>query len=69
MQCYSNYLRNVDGEVVCSCGEHREGNLLVETLARNVFIHSGSNLLIKKNVFNEVGGFSERISLNKDLDL
>lgn len=48
MQCYSYYLRNVDGEVVCSCGEHREGNLLVNTLARNVFIHLGSNFLIKK---------------------
>lgn len=67
--CYSNYVRKKDGSVVAKCKEKREGNLQLASLMRNLFIHPGSNLLIRKDAFFEVGGFDETISVNEDMDL
>lgn len=67
--CYSSYIRKKGQKTVCYNGETREGNLLVDALARNLFIHAGSNLMIKREAYNSVAGFDERLNINEDIDL
>lgn len=66
---YSSYIRRKNGKTICKCAEFREGNLVLDALARNLFIHAGSNLMIRKEVFFELGGFNETLSYNEDIDL
>lgn len=66
--CYSAYKREKGGRIVCKCGEFREGNLEIEILARDFPIHPGSNLLIRRDVFEKCGGFNESMSKNEDID-
>lgn len=67
--CYSNYIR-VDGDrVVCRNRERRTGNLQLAALARNFFCHPGCNLLMRRDVFFEIAGFDEQMSINEDIDL
>lgn len=47
---------------------HREGNLLVEALMRNLFLAAGSNLMIRRSVCDEIGGFNESFPRNQDLE-
>lgn len=42
--------------------------MLIEALKRNLFIHAGSNLMVRKSVIDEVGGFNEEISINEDIE-
>lgn len=67
--CYSKYVRSIDNKVVWKSTENREGNLLKEILARDLPIHPGSNLMIRKDVFEQIGGFNESMSMNEDIDL
>ena len=67
--CYSAYIRKIEEKTICSCGEFREGDLKTEILARDFPIHPGSNLLIRKEAFENCGGFSESMSWNEDIDL
>lgn len=66
---YSNYVRVRAGKIICKCGEQRSGNLIVDAMSRNLFIHPGSNLLVRKEVFLQAGGFDESISINEDIEL
>lgn len=65
---YSNY------EVVRPNGqrlhysEKKEGPLLKEALMRNLMIAAGSNLLVRKSVFDELNGFDESFKRNQDLE-
>ena len=65
---YSKYIRKDGDKVVAVCGEDRDGDLLIEALKRNLFIHAGSNLMVRKSVIDEVGGFNEEISINEDIE-
>lgn len=67
--CYSSYVRKIKEKNVCFCGEFREGNLRTEILARDFPIHPGSNLLLRKEIFEKCGGFCEFMSQNEDIDL
>jgi glycosyltransferase involved in cell wall biosynthesis len=66
--CYSSYLRKKDNKVVMRCAETREGALLVEELKRNLFVHAGSNLMIRREVFKQLNGFDETFSRNQDVE-
>jgi glycosyltransferase involved in cell wall biosynthesis len=66
--CYTRYLRKSGEKTVAYCGETREGNLLIEGLKRNLFIHAGSNLMLRRDVIEEIGGFDESISINEDIE-
>lgn len=66
--CYSNYVRVKNERIVVRCGERRSGQLLVESIARDLFVHAGSNLLVKKAVALGVGGFAENLEINEDID-
>lgn len=68
--CYTNYVRvSTDGsKVVSKCKEKAEGDLLVEELKRNLFIAAGSNLMVRRSVVEEVGGFNENFLRNQDIE-
>ena len=55
--CYSSYATRKAGGKAVESHEHREGNLYLEALARNFWIASGSNLLVRKNAFFDIDGF------------
>ena len=64
--CYTRYVRMKDGKVFSRSIENREGYLLIEELKRNLFVAAGSNLMIRRAVFEELGGFDESFARNQD---
>lgn len=67
--CYSNYVRvDEDGNLIDKCKENREGYLYCEALARNLFTQAGSNLLIKREMFEKINGFDESFERNQDIE-
>ncbi|MDM5329839.1 glycosyltransferase family 2 protein [Neobacillus sp. CF12] len=66
--CYTNYIRKKNGETIVWGAEKREGSLLSEELMRNLFVHAGSNLLIRKSVVDEINGFDENFERNQDIE-
>lgn len=66
--CYTKYFDKRNGKLICTCGETKEGNLLAEELARNLFIHAGSNLMVRREVLDKVGGFDETFRRNQDVE-
>lgn len=67
--CYCAYIRKKDGRIIARCGEHREGARLLDAIARDLYVHAGSNLMIKRDAFEKVGGFNTELSINEDIDL
>lgn len=67
--CYTGYVRvNSDNKVVVKGAETREGALLVEELKRNLFVHAGSNLMVRRCVMEALNGFDERFLRNQDVE-
>jgi glycosyltransferase involved in cell wall biosynthesis len=66
--CYTKYKRLKNGKVDTICAENREGNLYFEELCRNLFIQAGSNLMVRRNAFEEIGGFDETFQRNQDIE-
>lgn len=66
--CYSDYIRKKHKRTVMYSAEKREGNLLKEELMRNLFIHAGSNLMLRRKVVEELGGFDESFTRNQDIE-
>ncbi len=66
--CYTGFIRKKDGKVVMRSRETREGSLLVEELMRNLFVHAGSNLMIRRSVVDEMHGFDESFERNQDVE-
>ena len=66
--CYTKYeLKKENGEYQIS-NENREGYLYVESLMRTVFLGSGSNLMLRKKVVDEIGGYDESFKRNQDIE-
>ncbi|MGE6716272.1 glycosyltransferase family 2 protein [Peribacillus frigoritolerans] len=66
--CYTKYKRLRNGKIDTLCAESREGNLYFEELCRNLFIQAGSNLMVRRAVFEELGGFDESFNRNQDIE-
>lgn len=66
--CYTNYIRKNNGKIIYYSAERREGYLLVDALMRNLFVHAGCNLMIRREVVEEVNGFDETFIRNQDIE-
>lgn len=66
--CYTSYIRKKNGKTIVYGAEKREGSLLTEELSRNLFVHAGSNLMIRRDVVEEVRGFDEGFKRNQDIE-
>ena len=66
--CYSRYATRKAGGKAVKSNEHREGNLYIEALSRNLWIASGSNLLVRKTAFFDIDGFDESFIRNQDIE-
>ncbi len=65
--CYSKFSTEKEGKFLIY-EENREGDLYVDVLTRNIMLAAGSNLLVKKSVFDEVGGFDESFKRSQDVE-
>lgn len=66
--CYTGYLKIGKSEFIQKSNETREGKLIVESLMRNLYVGSGSNLLFRKEVVDNVGGFDVSFKRNQDFE-
>lgn len=66
--CYSAYriVKSENSFQVSS--ESRSGDLYIEALMRTLFMGSGSNLLLRKSVVDEVEGYDESFVRNQDIE-
>lgn len=66
--CYTRYYDVNDKGVVAKGVECKQGNLLINELARNLFVHAGSNLMVRRKVVEELNGFDETFLRNQDVE-
>lgn len=66
--CYTSYVRKKNDKIIVYGAEKREGNLLIEELMRNLFVHAGSNLMVRREVVEEINGFDESFKRNQDVE-
>lgn len=67
--CITGFDKLSDGELMGVGAETKEGNILLDALGRNYYACSGSNLLIRRSVLDEIHGFNETFKRNQDLEL
>lgn len=66
--CYTHYVDKRDRRIVSTSYETKDGDLLVDVLARNLFIHAGSNFRIRREVVEGINGFDESFRRNQDVE-
>ncbi|WP_102335499.1 glycosyltransferase family 2 protein [Salimicrobium jeotgali] len=66
--CYTKYKRLKNGKLNTIGVESKEGNLYFEELCRNLFIQAGSNLMLTREAFEDIGGFDESFDRNQDIE-
>lgn len=65
---YTQYLDVYQNGKIRKGLERASGNMLVNELARNFFVHAGSNLMVRRKVVEAVGGFDESFQKNQDIE-
>lgn len=66
--CYSAYhVLKQDGSIQKS-SHHKEGDVYLQALMRTMFMGSGSNLLLRKSVVDQVRGYDESFVRNQDIE-
>ncbi len=67
--CYTrSYLQKPGVEPFLS-KEEREGDLYFEALTRELSFQAGSNLFVRKDAFDSIGGFDETFTRNQDKEI
>lgn len=64
--CYTGTIRKRGERIVARTTEKQEGNILKDALARDTWVFGGSNFMVRRIVFEEVGGFDESFKRNQD---
>jgi glycosyltransferase involved in cell wall biosynthesis len=66
--CYTAYvIKRADGSLQTS-SETRSGDCYTAGLMRTLFMGSGSNLLLRKKIVDEIGGYDESFARNQDIE-
>ena len=65
---YVSYKKIQNNNFVQESKSNKEGSVLIDALARNLFIAAGSNLLVRRKVIEEIGGFNESFKRNQDIE-
>ena len=65
--CYTDY-KVSRGTYTEVSKENREGKLFFEALTRNLYVCGGSNLMVRRDAIDEIGGFDETFKRNQDLE-
>lgn len=66
--CYTAYHILMKNGKVQSSGTIDEGNVYLQALARNFYMGSGSNLLIRKKYVDQINGYDEEFKRNQDIE-
>ncbi len=66
--CYTHFIRKKNGVFFDKGIEKREGYLTTEILKGNVFISAGSNIMVRRDIVEEIGGFNESLRRRQDLE-
>lgn len=66
--CYTAYELLKENGANQISRERRSGYLYVEALMRTLFMGSGSNLLLRKSVADEINGYDESFQRNQDIE-
>lgn len=66
--CYTAYKLIKSENQYQISSECRSGDVYIPALMRTMFMGSGSNLLLKKSVVDEIGGYDETFVRNQDIE-
>lgn len=66
--CYTAYKKINRNGIIQYSSEKREGDLLTIALMKNLYIGSGSNIFIRREVVDVIGGYDESFKRNQDLE-
>ena len=66
--CYCSYTKILEGNRFQTNGESAEGDVFCYMLARSLYVGSGTNLLIRTSVIQEVGPYNETIRRFEDYE-
>lgn len=66
--CYTKFERRKNNEKIDVGIESREGNLTLEILKGNFYISAGSNLMVRRDIVEEINGFNEGFKRRQDLE-
>ena len=66
--CYCKYIVKKNGRVKFRSAEHREGDMFFDELCRNFFHGGGTGPMVRRSVFEDVGGFDETFRRNQDVE-
>lgn len=67
--CYSSVVYEKENGVIRYSKETREGDLFFDALTRNLSFQAGSNLFIRKDAFDSIGGFDETFRRSQDKEV
>lgn len=67
--CYTDVVVEKENGKISVSTEKREGDLYFDALTRELVLMAGSNLLIRKDAFDSIGGFDETFIRSQDKEL
>lgn len=66
--CYTKYIRKSEDKLISTSTEHRQGNIYFYELCRNFWHGGGTGPLVRRSVFESIGGFDETFKRNQDVE-
>lgn len=66
--CYTAYHTLMQDGTIQKSYTYQSGNVYLRTLMRTFYVGSGSNVLLRKKVVDEIGGYDEEFKRNQDIE-
>ncbi|HLR36372.1 MAG TPA: glycosyltransferase family 2 protein [Tissierellales bacterium] len=66
--CYTQFIRKKNGKIIDKGIENKEGYIGADILKGELYISAGSNLMIRKDIIDEIEGFNENFLRRQDLE-